>query len=121
MRDFIEELINELLDRGFKEPWLEFQVKIKEDNITLRFRTFGYVFIRDLVLFDNDLERLKNIIRSKIKTVVDKTVMSDKLKGINSRIAYTEQEIYTSDEIYLFYSCERKIEFFNGGVNNARK
>jgi hypothetical protein len=107
MKTITEELIDELLERGFNEPWFEFQIRSRDDKVILRFRTFGYVFIRDLVLYDNDLEKLKNMIKSKIRPVFEKRRLLDKEKGLKTRLAYTEQEIYDNDTIYLFYGCER--------------
>jgi hypothetical protein len=111
MRTITEDIIDELLKRGFNEPWFEFQIQSRNDKIMLRFRTFGYVFIRELELYDNDLEKLKDMIKSKIKPVFEKRRQLDIDIGIKSRNTYTEQEIYDQDTTYLFYGCERVIEF----------
>jgi hypothetical protein len=125
MQSLVEELINELLERGVREPFFEFQIiRNIENKIILRFRTFNYVFIRDIVLYDNDLERLKEMIRSKVRYIFEKQKQLDIERNIPSNLAYTEQEIYiSSNEIYIYYGIERRLEFGKekrGGVSDEK-
>jgi len=113
MKTITENLIDELLERGFKEPYMEFQIKRNiKGEIILRFRTFGYVFIREIVLYDDDLEKLFDMIKTKIKPVFENQRLLDKQKNIPSNLSYIEQKLYTDlGEVYLFISIERRIKF----------